>query len=127
MASTLFLRRVLALDAASCAIMGLGLSLGSGALAPLFGIPENLLSAAGLLLLPLACFIGWLSSRRVPPSLPVWLVIAGNLAWSAESFALIAQLGTTPLGTAFVSIQALAVLAITALEYVGLRRVRIAA
>ena len=126
MTSTLFLRRILALDALSCAGMGLAMSLAAGPLAPLFGLPEGLVRSAGLLLLPLAAFIGWLASRPSPPRLLVWVVIVGNLGWTAESFALLGQYGgsITAVGTAFVAGQALAVLALAGLEYAGLRRVR---
>ena len=126
MTSTLFLRRILALDALSCAGMGLAMGLAAVPLAPLFGLPEGLVRSAGLLLLPLAAFIGWLASRPSPPRLLVWVVIVGNLGWTAESFALIGQHDTTitALGTAFVAVQALAVLALAGLEYAGLRRTR---
>jgi hypothetical protein len=129
MNSPAFLRRVLALDSASCLALGLLLALGAGPLAELFGLGERLLFGAGLLLLPLAAFIAWLASRAVPPAPLVWLVIVGNLAWTAESFLLIStEAGrTTALGTAFVAAQAAAVLAVTALEYAGLRRMRAAA
>jgi hypothetical protein len=124
MSSTLFLRRILGLDSASCAAMGLLMSLDSAALAPLFGLPRDLIFAAGLALLPLAAFIGWLASRPSPPSPLVWLVIVGNVAWTAESMLLISEQAgrITPLGTTFVAGQALAVLALALLEYAGLRR-----
>jgi len=124
MSQTLFLRRVLALDCSSCLIMGLLMGLGAAALAPLFGLPEPLVRTAGLILLPLAAFIGWLASRPAPPRALVWLVIVGNLGWTAESFVTLAQAEATPLGTAFVSAQALAVLGLASLEYVGLRKTR---
>jgi hypothetical protein len=126
MNSPAFLRRVLALDSASCAAIGLLLCLGAAPLAGMFGLGERLLFGAGVLLLPLAAFIAWLASRATPPAALVWLVIAGNVAWSVESFLLISTEGAriTALGTAFVAGQALAVLAITALEYAGLRRAR---
>ena len=129
MTSTMFLRRILALDALSCAGMGLAMSLAAGPLALMLGLPEGLICGAGLLLLPLAAFIGWLASRPSPPRLLVWVVIVGNLGWTVESFALIGQHGTTitALGTAFVAVQALAVLALAGLEYIGLRRIRAAA
>lgn len=127
MASTLFLRRILALDAASCVVMGLAMGLAAAPLASLFGLPDDLLRAAGLLLLPLAAFIGWLASRAAPPPLLVWIVIVGNLAWTAQSFALLGQYAPSPLGTAFVAAQAVAVLGLAGLEYVGLRRARFAA
>ncbi len=127
MASTSFLRRVLALDAASCAAMGLALGLGAGPLADLFGLPVELVRTSGLLLLPLAAFIAWLASRPAPPPPLVWVVIAGNLAWTAESFALLGQYDPTPLGAGFVALQAVAVLALAGLEYAGLRRMRASA
>ncbi|HEX8514225.1 MAG TPA: hypothetical protein VF688_14095 [Allosphingosinicella sp.] len=129
MNSPAFLRRVLALDSASCLATGLFLALGAGPLSALFGLGERLLFGAGLLLLPLAAFIAWLASRPVPPTALVWLVVVGNLAWSAESFLLISTESAriTPLGTAFVAAQAVAVLGVTLLEYVGVRRMRAAA
>lgn len=127
MSQTLFLRRVLALDCSSCLAMGLLLGVGAGALAPLFGLPEPLVRIAGLALLPLGAFLGWLASRPAPPRALVWLVIVGNLGWTAESFATLAQAEATPLGTAFVSAQALAVLGLAMLEYAGLRKARVTA
>ena len=129
MTSTLFLRRVLAFDALSCAAMGVAMTLGAAPLAELFGLPAGLVRGAGIVLLPIAAFIGWLSSRPMPPRPLVWLVIAGNLGWTVESFLLIGQYGgsATLLGTAFVIAQALAVLGLTALEYLGLRRIAAAA
>jgi len=128
MSPSLFLRRVLALDSLSCLAMGLLMGLGSAALAPVFGLPEPLVRIAGLLLLPLAAFIGWLASRPAPPRPLVWMVIVGNLGWTAESFVVIGQQpAITALGTAFVSAQALAVLGLAALEYVGLKKARVAA
>ena len=124
MASTLFLRRILALDAASCALLGLAMALLAPSLSLLFGLPDGLVRGAGLMLLPLACFIGWLASRPAPPAPMVWLVILGNLAWTAESLFLLGQTSPTAVGAAFVTIQALAVLGLAGLEYVGLRRAR---
>ena len=66
--------------------MGLLMALGAAALAPLFGLPEPLVRTAGLLLLPLAAFIVWLASRPAPPRALVWVVILGNVGWTAESF-----------------------------------------
>jgi hypothetical protein len=129
MSQALFLRRVLALDALSCLAMGFSMGLGADTLAPLFGLSEPLVRVAGLLLLPLAAFLAWLASRPAPPRALVWLVILGNLGWTAESLVLIgqAQGSITATGTLFVAAQALAVLVLAALEYVGLRKARVAA
>ena len=124
MSSTLFLRRVLALDSLSCLALGLAMGLGAALLAPLFGLPEPLVRIAGLALLPLGAFIGWLASRPAPPPALVWVVILGNVGWTAESFVLLGQHQPTALGTAFVAAQAAAVLGLAALEYLGLRKAR---
>jgi hypothetical protein len=124
MSQALFLRRILALDSLSCLAMGLAMALGAAALAPLLGLAEPLVRTAGLILLPLAAFIGWLASRPAPPPALVWLVILGNLGWTAESFLLLGRSEATALGAAFVSAQALAVLGLAALEYAGLRKAR---
>ena len=122
--NAVFLRRILALDALSCAALGIVMAPAAGSLAPLLGLPEGLIRGAGLLLLPVAAFIGWLASRRVPPRPAVWLVILGNMAWTAESFVLVGQMATsmTGLGIAFVTAQAVAVAGLALLEYAGLRR-----
>jgi hypothetical protein len=127
MSSTLFLRRILALDSLSCAAMGLAMAFGAAGLAPLFGLPEPLVRGAGLLLLPLAVFILWLASRPAPPPALVWVVILGNAGWTAESMLVLGQHQPTALGTTFVAAQAAAVLGLAALEYLGLRKARAAA
>ncbi|HEV7659293.1 MAG TPA: hypothetical protein VGO55_05560 [Allosphingosinicella sp.] len=126
MSSTLFLRRSLALDSLSCLALGLAMGLGAAMLAPLFGLAEPLVRIAGLALLPLGLFIGWLASRPAPPPALVWVVILGNIGWTAESFVLLGQHQPTALGTAFVSAQATAVLGLAALEYLGLSKARAA-
>ena len=129
MASNLFLRRALALDSASCALLGILLTAAAAPLAPVFGLSEELLRGAGMVLLPLAAFFAWLASRPAPASPLVWLVIVGNIAWTAESLVLLAQQSerVTTLGGLFVSAQALAVLVLAGLEYTGLKRMKLAA
>ena len=123
-----FLKRVLILDAASCLSMGLLLSAGAGALAPLFGIDRQIVGGAGLALLPIGLFILWLGTRQAAAPALVYLVIAGNIAWTVESFVLIANAnGITPLGMAFVGVQAAAVAGLSVLEWMGVRRDRVAA
>ena len=101
MQPTLFLRRVLGLDALTCLAMGALLSVASQPLAPILGLPAELLFWAGILLLPTAAFMGFLATRQAPPALLVWVVILGNLGWAIESFVVIGQLGAsiTPLGS----------------------------
>ena len=127
MTNSLFLCRALALDSMSCLAMGLLMGFGAASLAPLFGLPEGLVRGAGLALLPLAAFIFWLATRPNPPRMLVWVVIIGNLGWTAESFLTLGQSQATALGTAFVAAQAVAVLGLACLEYVGIRKAATAA
>ena len=128
MQMTTFLKRVLLLDAASCLLMGAGLALGAAILAGPFGLPEGLVQGAGLLLLPIGLFIFWLGTRSTAPAALVYVVILGNLGWTAESlFVAFGQQGVTALGTAFVAMQAAAVLGLALLEYAGVRRASLAA
>ena len=122
-----FLKRVLTLDAASCLAMGLLLTLGAGALAPMFGIDRQIVGGAGLALIPIGLFILWLGTRQAAAPAFVYLGIAGNIAWSVESVVLIANADKiTPLGIAFVGVQAAAVAGLSLLEWIGVRRTRAA-
>ncbi len=123
-----FLKRILMLDAASCLGMGAALIAGDGALSGLTGVSEPLLAGAGYLLIPLGLFIGWLGSRDAAHAGLVWLVIVGNVGWTLESLVVaFTTAGITGLGSLFIAGQGAAVLALAALEYVGLRRSRLAA
>lgn len=122
--STLFLRRVLLADAASCAGMGLGMLLFATPLAALLNLPTTFISEVGVVLLPCAAFIVYLASRPVPPRMGVWAVIALNAVWVVESCALLFTDWVSPneFGIAFIVGQALVVALLAELEYVGLRK-----
>ena len=117
-----FLRRVLALDALTSAVMGAVLLLAP--LSSLLGLQPSLLRWAGLSLLPFAAFAGWLAARETPPRAAVWVVILINALWVIDSFVLLASdwSGLTLLGKVFVVFQAVAVAVFTELQYFGLRR-----
>ncbi|MGZ8335386.1 MAG: hypothetical protein ACXWU1_01845 [Allosphingosinicella sp.] len=122
---TTFLKRVLVLDAASCLGMGLLLALGAGVLAPMFGLARPLVFGAGAALVPIGLSILWVATRKNVHPLLVYLVIGGNLLWVIDSLLLIRDAaGITALGTAFVTAQAAAVAALTAMEMIGVRRAR---
>ena len=86
---TLFLKRVLMLDAASCLGMGALLAPAAGALSPLFGLEPSLLFGAGVALIPTGLFILWVATRAQIRPLFVYLVIAGNFIWVLESLLLV--------------------------------------
>jgi len=120
---TSLLSRILQLDALTCLAMGLLLVLAKAALEPLLGLPSTLLLVAGLLLFPCAALM-WLTGHSARlATLLVWVVVLGNVAWVLASL-LVAFVWFTPttLGQIFLVVQALAVLGLAELEYVGLRR-----
>ena len=117
-----FLRRVLFVDAATCLATGALLSLDSGPLAPLLGLPAALLFYSGVSLFPIAAFMLWIALRGEILRPGVWLVIAGNAGWVLGSAAILLALAPTALGYAFVIAQALVVAALAELEYTGLRK-----
>lgn len=115
------LAAVLLVDAATCVAMGALLLTLTQPIAALLGLPAALLTWAGALLL--ACAVPmFLAGRRRPPSSGlVILIVAGNLAWVLASLTVAFGFeGISPAGYAFVVAQALAVLALAALEWRGL-------
>lgn len=119
------LRFVLGLDAATCVAMGLLLVAAAAVLSPWLGLPEPLLYWAGVLLFPCAALMAAAAAMRPPPPRLVGLVIAGNAAWVLASVAVaLWWFEPTPLGVAFVLLQAAAVLLLMALEWRGLAAAR---
>lgn len=119
-----FLRRVLLLDAASCAGMGLLLLTCSGLLSGVFNLPVALLREAGAVLLPFALLLGFMSMRARLPRVAVWAVIVVNAIWAIDSIVLLftGWVQPTVLGYVFVAGQAAFVAVMVELEYIGLRR-----
>ena len=110
------LRRVLGLDALTCAAAG---ALMTGAAQPLAnwtGLAPVLLMGAGLSLFPVAALFGWMSRQaRVPAGL-VWLAVLGNAAWVAASLVVLTLGNPTAFGYAFVLAQAATVAVLAGLE-----------
>ena len=121
---SLFLRRAIQADAIFSGVSALLLSFGAGELAPLSNLPAALLREAGLFLIAYAALVGWLGSRQSMPKALVGIVIAGNVAWTVASIALLFSGAVAPnlLGEVFVAIQAITVGVLAELQYIGLRR-----
>lgn len=119
------LRKLLLLDALTCAVMGILLALGASVLAGWTRIPDALLFCAGMALLPIAAFMLWVATRALTSVAFVSLVVAGNVAWVAASVALIVTDWIVPnaLGLTLIGIQAVAVATLAALEFAAMRRV----
>lgn len=117
------IRTILAIDAATCAAMGIGLVAAAHGLAGLLGLPQDLLSAAGWLLLPIAVFMAALAWQAQPWRAGVWVIILGNLAWVIASIAVLFLTTPNALGAGFLAAQALLV-ALLALAEAGAARNR---
>lgn len=114
-------RQLLLIDAATCVAAGLLLTFGAGLLEPLLGLPSWLLLPAGIILFPCTLFAAW-AGRRVGVSAgPAKVMIALNLSWVVGSLGLLTLGWTTPLGTGFVLVQAVAVAGISAAQIFSLR------
>lgn len=118
------LRRALMLDAVMSGACAILLLVGASVLAGLLGLPETLLFGSGLVFVPFVALLLWLMRAASPPAAGVRAVIAINLAWAASSAALLLSglVDPTPLGTAFVIVQAAAVLVFAALQIGALKR-----
>jgi hypothetical protein len=118
------LRRVLVLDAISCAGMGLLLVTFSGWLSAVLSLPVELLKQASMVLLPFALLLAFLSTRARLPRAAVWAVIVANAIWAIDSIVLLFTGWVQPslLGYLFVAGQAAFVAVIAELEYIGLRK-----
>lgn len=118
------LRLTLKVDAIAGGAMGLLMALAAQPLGQLLGLPFVLLLVAGIVLLPLALVLYWMSQQAALSRTGVWAVIALNALWVVESAALLVTgyVQPTALGYAFVIGQALVVLLLAELEFFGLRR-----
>jgi hypothetical protein len=122
--SSLFLRRVLLVDATISAACGLLMLIDADFLADHLGLPGSLLREAGIILLPFAALVAYLATRQAILRPGVWAVIACNAVWVAGSVALLLSglVAPTMLGHAFVIAQAVAVAVLAEAEYFGLRK-----
>lgn len=122
------LRRVLAFDALSGAATG-ALQLGlTGLLAHWFGLPAALLQGSGIAIFAFVALAGWLALQAAPPRAALVALVAGNFVWAIGCLALAfgGAPGVTGLGVAYLVFQAVVVFALAELQWMGLRRQRVA-
>ena len=119
-----FLRRALLADAIFSGLAALAFTLGAGAFATLFNLPEALLRETGVFLIAYTALVGWLASRASVPKPLVLLVVIGNAAWTVGSIALLLSGAVSPniAGELMVVAQAIATGVFAELQYLGLRR-----
>jgi len=119
-----FLRRALLADAIFSGIAALGFTLGAGAFAALFNLPEALLRETGLFLVAYTALVGWLASRAAVAKPLVLLVVIGNAGWTVGSIVLLLSDAVSPnlAGEIMVVAQAIATGVFAELQYVGFRK-----
>lgn len=96
---------------------------GGAALASMLALPQSLLTGSGIFLAGYAVVLFALALRRTLPKAVIWAVIGGNVAWSliAVDIALMGVVSPNAMGLAYLAVQALAVLGLAVVEYVGLK------
>lgn len=121
---SLFLRRVLQLDAAATGATGVLLLGGTSLLHGLLNLPVPLMTYAGIFCVAWAVTLGLASVRKQLSRSFVWTIIWANAFWTLGSIALLVSgyVAPTLLGYTFVIAQALAVGVFAELQYVGLTK-----
>jgi hypothetical protein len=118
---TRFLRYALIADALACtALVVLQLSLVE-LLASQLQLPAILLTGSGVFLAVYVALLIVLASSKSVLKAMVWLVVVGNVAWAIACLALAALPGPSGLGLAYLIAQAVFVLVIARIEWVGLK------
>jgi len=119
-----FLRAALLIDAVASGLTAALLVAGADALRDLLGLPVALMREAGVILVFYVAFVVFVATRAQIAAGAVWTVIACNALWTLASFAILKTglIAPTTLGMVFVTGQALAVLALGALQLFALRR-----
>lgn len=124
LSSPTVLRRVLAFDAASGAGTGVLHLLLAPLLSTWLGLPEALLQASGVAIFAFVVLAGWLALQTSPPRAPLMAIVVLNFAWAIACLWLAfgAVVNPTPLGMAYLLVQAAVVLLLAELEWMGWRQ-----
>ncbi|MFG2497706.1 hypothetical protein ACGFSB_05750 [Streptomyces sp. NPDC048441] len=119
------LRRFLALDAVVTTGNGLAYAAVSGPLGRFLGVDAGLLLTLGVCLTLYGAGVGYLASRKSPPTLLVQGVIEVNAVWAVLSVvALVAWLSPGTAGAVWIPLQAVIVAGFAAVQYAALRALR---
>lgn len=124
MSSSHFLQNLQRADALSCLASCLLQVAFTSPMDGLPNLPGALVTYSGEFLLAYAAAVAFISTRTPVPRTMIWLLIAGNLAWSAGSLQLLWGGSVAPyaLGEVYLVGQALTVGVLAALQLSGLRR-----
>ncbi len=96
---------------------------GGAALAGALALPQSLLTGSGIFLAGYAVVLFALALVRTLPKAVIWAVIGVNVLWSviAVDIALMGVVSPNVLGLAYLAVQAVAVLGLAVVEYMGLK------
>jgi hypothetical protein len=119
---SIFLRRVLLIDGLVSGAAALAMIAGAGLMAPLLSLPQELMTIAGVTLIPWVIALAALSRMVLIPRAAIRAVIAINLAWVAGSIAVLFFATPSLFGTAFVIAQAVTVGLFAELQMLALKR-----
>ncbi len=121
---SLFLRRVLLLDAVATSATGLLLLGGTSLLQSLLALPASLMIYAGALCIAWTALVAFAFTRRELTRGFIWTIVIGNAIWALGSLALLVSgyVAPTLLGYVFVVAQAVVVGVFAELQYVGLTK-----
>jgi hypothetical protein len=121
---SLFLRRVVLVDAVATFATGALLLGGTGFLQNLLGLPAWLMTYAGAICIAWAAAVAFAYTRKHLSRAFVWTIVIGNAIWAIGSILLLVSgyVAPTLLGYAFVIAQAVTVGIFAELQYVGLNR-----
>lgn len=119
-----FLRQVLEADALLSAATAATMIAGASALAGATGVPPAVLLATGVAIVPWVAYLLWAATRPALPAAAVWWVIGLNVVWAVDCalLALGVWFDPTAAGVAFAVAQAVGVLVLAELQFVGLKR-----
>jgi hypothetical protein len=109
--------------------MALLLLVGGPRLSSLLGLSAGFLQGVGLVLVPWVLLLCWALTRPALAKGAVVGIVAANLAWVTASATIVlgGVVSPTPLGTAFIAAQAVAVAFFAELQWSSLRPARAAA
>lgn len=124
LSSPTVLRRVLAFDAISGAGTGVLHLLLASVLATWLGLPQALLQASGVAIFAFVLLAAWLARQATVPRGPLMVIVLLNVAWAIACawLALGGAVQPTPLGVAYLLVQAVVVLVLAELEWMGWRQ-----
>lgn len=123
------LQAILALDSATCVVMGILLISVPGPVEKLTGIPEPLLFWAGVVLLPIAALMAIFARATMVPSWATQIIVTGNVLWALASviLPLAGLISPNGLGWLFLLMQAAVVVLFAGLELTAGQRAPVVA